>query len=103
MTFPSRTATESGPAAGPSLSRDIVARSHLVSLSTDLLEGVRPENYREWGRAGIRAQLLDIRRKKLVMDFIFERDDKSLHVLNAVSPGFTCSIPFSRHIVEHIK
>lgn len=78
-------------------------RSHLVSLSTDLLEGVKPENYQEWGRAGIRAQLLDIKQKKLVMDFIFEHDDKSLHVLNAVSPGFTCSIPFSRHIVEHIK
>jgi L-2-hydroxyglutarate oxidase LhgO len=78
-------------------------RSHLVSLSTDLLEGVKPENYQEWGRAGIRAQLLDVKQKKLVMDFIFEHDDKSLHVLNAVSPGFTCSIPFSRHIVEHIK
>ncbi len=78
-------------------------RSHLVSLSTGLLEGVKPEHYLEWGRAGIRAQLLDIRQKKLVMDFIFEHDDKSLHVLNAVSPGFTCSIPFSRHIVEHIK
>lgn len=78
-------------------------RSHLVQLSTDLLEGVKPENYQEWGRAGIRAQLLDVKQKKLVMDFIFEHDDKSLHVLNAVSPGFTCSIPFSRHIVDHIK
>lgn len=78
-------------------------RSHLVSLSTDLLEGVKPEHYQQWGKAGIRAQLLDIRQKKLVMDFIFEHDDKSLHVLNAVSPGFTCSMPFSRHIVEHIR
>jgi L-2-hydroxyglutarate oxidase len=78
-------------------------RSHLVALSTDLLEGVKTEHYQEWGKAGIRAQLLDIRQKKLVMDFIFEHDDKSLHVLNAVSPGFTCSIPFSRYIVEHIR
>ena len=77
-------------------------RSHLVSLATSLLEGVRPEDYRHWGRAGIRAQLLDLRTRKLIMDFLFERDDRSLHILNAVSPGFTCSIPFARHIVEQI-
>ncbi|HUJ75082.1 MAG TPA: L-2-hydroxyglutarate oxidase, partial [bacterium] len=77
-------------------------RSHLVALSTELLEGVEPRHYREWGRTGIRAQLLDIRTRKLVMDFLFEHDDRSLHILNAVSPGFTCSIPFARHIVEHI-
>jgi len=77
-------------------------RSHLVSLAAALLEGVAPEHYREWGRAGIRAQLLDLRSRKLIMDFVFERDDRSLHILNAVSPGFTCAIPFSRHIVEQI-
>jgi L-2-hydroxyglutarate oxidase LhgO len=64
---------------------------------------VKPENYQQWGRAGIRAQLLDVKRKQLVMDFIFEHDGKSMHVLNAVSPGFTCSLPFSRHIVDDIK
>lgn len=77
-------------------------RSHLVSLATSLLEGVTPDHYKEWGRTGIRAQLLDIRTRKLIMDFLFERDDRSLHILNAVSPGFTCSVPFSRYIVEKI-
>jgi L-2-hydroxyglutarate oxidase LhgO len=78
-------------------------RSHLVKLATSLLEGVTPENYKEWGRTGIRAQLLDIRSRKLIMDFVFEKDDRSLHILNAVSPGFTCSIPFSRYIVDQIN
>jgi (S)-2-hydroxyglutarate dehydrogenase len=77
-------------------------RSHLVSLATSLLEGVRPEDYKEWGRTGIRAQLLDLRSRKLIMDFVFEKDDRSLHILNAVSPGFTCSIPFAQHIVAQI-
>ncbi|MFI5400870.1 MAG: L-2-hydroxyglutarate oxidase [SAR324 cluster bacterium] len=77
-------------------------RSHLVSLAAGLLEGVTPERYTQWGRTGIRAQLLDIRTRKLMMDFVFEKDDRSLHILNAVSPGFTCAIPFSRHIVEQI-
>ncbi|MEE8396947.1 MAG: L-2-hydroxyglutarate oxidase [bacterium] len=77
-------------------------RPHLVKLSGELLSGVRPENYRRWGRAGIRAQLMEIGTRKLEMDFVFEHDDRSLHVLNAVSPGFTCSLPFARHVCEAI-
>ena len=77
-------------------------RPHLVRLSAELLEGVDAANYRHWGKAGIRAQLLDTRTRKLEMDFVFEHDARSMHVLNAVSPGFTCSLPFSRYICEHI-
>lgn len=76
-------------------------RSHLVSLSDYMLDGVKLEDYRHWGKPGIRAQLVDIEKRKLEMDFVFEHDDRSMHVLNAVSPGFTCAQPFSRHIVEH--
>jgi len=77
-------------------------RSHLVSLASDLMDDVRPEHYRRWGKPGIRAQLLDITSGKLEMDFVFEHDDRSMHVLNAVSPGFTCSLPFAHHICDHI-
>lgn len=77
-------------------------RSHLVELSHYMLEGVSLNNYRKWGKPGIRAQLIDTKARKLVMDFIFEHDERSLHVLNAVSPGFTCSQPFAEHIVSHI-
>jgi len=54
------------------------------------------------GEPGIRAQLLDIESKKLEMDFVLEGNNESIHVLNAVSPGFTCSIPFSRHVCDEI-
>jgi L-2-hydroxyglutarate oxidase len=37
------------------------------------------------------------------MDFKFEGDKKSFHILNAVSPAFTCAEPFSKLIVENIK
>jgi (S)-2-hydroxyglutarate dehydrogenase len=33
---------------------------------------------------------------------VFEHDDKSMHVLNAVSPGFTCALPFAHYLCEHI-
>jgi L-2-hydroxyglutarate oxidase LhgO len=77
-------------------------RTHLVKLAGALMEDVHPRHYRRWGKPGIRAQLLDTRQKKLEMDFIFQHDDRSMHVLNAVSPGFTCAIPFAHHLCGHI-
>jgi hypothetical protein len=56
----------------------------------------------KWGRPGIRAQLLDITKRKLEMDFVLEGDHRSMHVLNAVSPAFTCSLPFSSYVCDHI-
>jgi L-2-hydroxyglutarate oxidase LhgO len=52
-------------------------------------------------RPGIRAQLMDDRTRELLEDFVVEGDDKSTHVLNAVSPAFTSSIPFAKWIVEN--
>jgi len=77
-------------------------RSHLVSLAGRLASDIRAANFRRWGRSGIRAQLLDTRTRRLEMDFVLEGDDRSFHVLNAVSPGWTCSIPFARHVVDRI-
>ena len=78
------------------------SRRHLVNLASRLAEGIHVKDYRRWGRSGIRAQLLDTRTNKLEMDFVLEGDDRSMHVLNAVSPGWTCSIPFAKHVVDEI-
>ncbi len=78
------------------------SRAHLVRLSTRLAENVNPANYVKWGKPGIRAQLYDIKKRKLEMDFKFEGDSRSFHVLNAISPAFTCSIPFSEMVVDKI-
>src|SRR5262249_15413725 len=75
-------------------------RSRLVSLASALLEGVKLENFKHWGKPGIRAQLLNIRTKKLEMDFVLQGDSKSLHVLNAVSPAWTCSVPFAKYVCD---
>lgn len=78
------------------------SRSKMVELASVLAEGVQESNYQKWGRPGIRAQLLDITKKKLEMDFVLEGDRRSMHVLNAVSPAFTCSLPFAGHVVDQI-
>ncbi len=74
------------------------SRSHLVKLATNLVNGLDSEKFRRWGRSGIRAQLVDIQQKKLEMDFVVEGNKNSMHILNAVSPGFTCAIPFSEYV-----
>lgn len=53
------------------------------------------------GGAGIRAQAVD-RRGKLVDDFVIERSDRAVHVLNAPSPGATASLAIGRHIAKVI-
>jgi len=79
-----------------------MSRAHLVTLASRLATGVRRADYTRWGTPGVRAQLYDTRRNALEMDFVIERDDRSLHVLNAVSPGFTCSFSFAEHIAGMI-
>jgi L-2-hydroxyglutarate oxidase len=78
-------------------------RTSLVRLASELVPSISSTDFRTWGRPGIRAQLLDIRRQKLEMDFVYEGDARSFHVLNAVSPAFTCALPFSEHVVEKIE
>ena len=78
------------------------SKTHLVSLAGRLLEGTVPDNFTKWGRPGIRAQLLNIETLKLEMDFVLEGDERSFHVLNAVSPAWTCSIPFAKHVCDQI-
>jgi (S)-2-hydroxyglutarate dehydrogenase len=78
------------------------SRSKMVSLASTLAEGVDEKHFHTWGRPGIRAQLLDITKRTLEMDFVLENDDRSMHVLNAVSPAFTCSLPFASYVCDCI-
>lgn len=57
--------------------------------------------FASWSRPGIRAQLVNIHTHKLLHDFVVEGDENSVHVLNAVSPAFTSSIPFAEWVVEN--
>jgi (S)-2-hydroxyglutarate dehydrogenase len=79
------------------------SRTKMVSLASALAKGVDTKNYRQWGKPGIRAQLLNIREKKLEMDFVLEGDKESMHILNAVSPGFTCALPFAEYVCDQIN
>jgi len=51
-------------------------------------------------KVGIRPQLINVREKKLEMDYVIEKTPDSLHVLNAISPAFTSSLAFAEWIVD---
>ena len=52
--------------------------------------------------AGIRAQLLNTKTNELIQDFVVEHTENSTHILNAVSPAFTCSFSFAEYVVNEI-
>lgn len=78
------------------------SKNHLLSLAAKMVTDMDPTQFDKWGKPGLRAQLINTKKKCLEMDFILEGDKRSLHVLNAVSPGFTCSIPFSKFVCEKV-
>jgi L-2-hydroxyglutarate oxidase LhgO len=78
------------------------SRAAMVREAARLVSGLRAGAPWQPARPGIRAQLLDLETGALVSDFVVESDDRSLHVLNAVSPAFTCALPFAAHIVDRI-
>jgi L-2-hydroxyglutarate oxidase LhgO len=79
------------------------SRGTMARHAAELVEGVDARHYRRWARPGIRAQLLDTRTGRLEMDFVVEGDGQSLHILNAVSPAFTCALPFADHVCDIIS
>jgi L-2-hydroxyglutarate oxidase LhgO len=73
----------------------------LVKESTGLVPSAIA--VKSWHRKppGIRAQLVHLPTGKLEQDFIVTSKGNATHVLNAVSPGWTSSLPFGRHVLEN--
>jgi L-2-hydroxyglutarate oxidase len=75
--------------------------SSLVSEANSFLPSIEQMKFENWGKPGIRAQLIDLKEKSLIMDFVIEGDNNSVHILNAISPAFTCAIPFADYVIDN--
>ncbi|HEY7726787.1 MAG TPA: FAD-dependent oxidoreductase [Anaeromyxobacteraceae bacterium] len=64
-----------------------------------LVNGYDPSLFVAAEKVGIRPQLVDWRTKALVMDFLVEARDGSVHVLNPISPAFTASMALAKRLV----
>ena len=75
-------------------------------LYQDAKKLVQTLNYRDLCKTlkvGIRSQLVHWPTHSLVMDFLIEKGEHSLHILNAISPAFTCSMSMAEEVVNHYK
>lgn len=54
-----------------------------------------------WSRKppGLRAQLVNLNSGQFEQDFVVRTENNFTHILNAVSPGWTAAIPFSKWVV----
>ena len=78
-------------------------KSYMITEAKKILKGSELMGFKKWGKPGIRAQLVNIKTNALEMDFRYEGDRNSFHVLNAVSPAFTCSLSFAKHLSDRIE
>jgi L-2-hydroxyglutarate oxidase LhgO len=79
------------------------SRRKIVDLASQLVTEIDPNKFKTWGKPGIRAQLVNTKTRKLEMDFVIQGDKTSTHVLNAVSPAFTCCLPFAKLVCDRMK
>lgn len=63
-----------------------------------LVPGIRKKDITR-AFAGNRAQMVD-RKGNLVDDILMRTTERAVHVLNAVSPGLTCSLPFGEDVAR---
>jgi L-2-hydroxyglutarate oxidase len=77
------------------------ARTYFAGLARELVQEIDVQQFRQFLKPGIRAQLLDTRSLALVQDFVIEGDHKSIHILNAVSPAFTGALAFANYLCQH--
>jgi L-2-hydroxyglutarate oxidase LhgO len=66
-----------------------------------LVKTLQPEWLVKSPKVGIRPQLISLREKKLMMDFLVIKERHSLHILNAISPAFTSSLAFGKYVIAN--
>ena len=74
-----------------------VSKRAFLKEIQSLVNGVKLDQLTTY-RSGIRAQMVDSE-GRFVNDLLVESGENSTHVLNAVSPGLTCSLAFAEYIV----
>jgi len=78
--------------------RTSLSKSAFVAEARTLVPSLREDDLTR-GFSGIRAQLVD-EKGRLVDDFVIDYTAHSVHILNAVSPGLTCSLAFGDYLVD---
>jgi len=74
-----------------------------LKSAQNLMADLKEEDLVPSNKVGIRPQLVNIKTKSIEMDYIIEQTEKSMHILNSISPAFTSSFAFSEWIVDKFE
>lgn len=77
-------------------------KSKLVDEAQSLVSVPLDPSRFSWYSPGIRAQLYDTESKTLQGDFILEISNNAFHVLNSISPSWTCSLHTAKVVLSRL-
>ena len=77
-------------------------KNFIVKDTSRIVTGVKAEDYKKWGPPAIFSQLVNSNTSELVEDFIVQGDERSIHFVNIVSPGWTSALAFTQDIAAKI-
>jgi L-2-hydroxyglutarate oxidase LhgO len=78
-------------------------KPYFIRAARKLVSTISANDLQSSNKVGIRAQLINLSRRKIEMDYIIEQDANSMHVLNAISPAFTGAFRFAELLVDRIS
>lgn len=77
-------------------------KRHFIASVRKLVPTINANDLLASGKVGIRAQLINTKKRKIEMDYIVEQDNNSMHVLNAISPAFTSAFCFAELLINRM-
>ena len=75
-------------------------KKNIVNSAQNLTSIKLSKHKYDWYSPGIRAQLYDTELKQLENDIVIE--NTCFHLLNSISPAWTCSFKTAKYILEQI-
>jgi hypothetical protein len=78
-------------------------KKNIVADVGRIVHGIYLEDYLTWGPSAIFPQLVSKKSNELIGDFLIERNEKSLHFINIVSPGWTSALAFTKDVADSIN
>lgn len=81
--------------------RHSLSKTHFLQEANRLVRGLSLEDLNTTSHVGIRPQLIRDN-GELVEDMVIEKTPHSIHILNVVSPGMTCSLAFAKWMIDRI-
>jgi len=73
---------------------------HFFNDAKKLVKHIAPHDVMPCSKVGIRPQLVNTETNELVMDFVIEKHENTVHILNSISPAFTSSMYFAELVVN---